>query len=189
AFNLHFRICMNSLSQHDVPRHLSPEDMAPFAARFATADDVNAQVTKIVSDSVTTTAKVYADFLRNLKESRGQIAKDARRIGDNHIRVIFNAIAAAGLPAFMPDVFGNEESLYNLVHEHLAIHTFRTIGMAWAYFSLCPFPLELLDDYNLLRSFYRSYAYEYLKTLAHKEEQSPGRVARMIDDNNTGRRR
>jgi hypothetical protein len=156
----------NCLSQNDVLHRLSTEEMAPFANRFSSVDNVAAHVSQIISDSVSSTTTAYADFLRNLKESSGRIAKDASRIGDTHLRVIFNAFAAIGLPAFAPDVFGNEESLYNLAHEHLAIHTFCTIAMAWAYTSFCMIPMHLLDDYNLLRSFYRSYVYGYMGDLA-----------------------
>ncbi|KAJ6593032.1 hypothetical protein B0H19DRAFT_1055684 [Mycena capillaripes] len=176
AFSLHICICMNSMGKDDVPRHLSPEYMATFAGRFATADDVTTQVSQIMPDSVTSTAKVYADFLRNAEASGGEIAEETRRIGDSHLRVIFNAIAAVGLSAFAPDIFGNEESLYNFAHEHLAIHTFRTIAMAWAYTSLYIFPMPLLDDYSLLRNFYRSHVYGYMGDLAREAEyQAHGR--------------
>lgn len=159
---------MNSLGQNEVPHRPSEAAMATYTAQFSSLDDAAALVSRIVFDGVTSTASVYTDFLRHMQQSRGRMAKDARRIGDVHLRVIFNAIAAAGLPAFAPDVFGNEESLYNLVHEHLAIHTFRTVAMSWAYTSLYVFPMPLLEDHWLLRSFYRSYIYGYMGRQSRK---------------------
>ncbi|KAJ7085957.1 hypothetical protein C8R44DRAFT_893803 [Mycena epipterygia] len=183
---------MNLLSQSAVPRRLSDSEMAPFEARFSSANDVNAQVSHLISTAIPPSTNVYkkvSAFLSSAQAMDSQIARDAKRIGDHHLLVIFNAIANAGLHAFAPDVFGNVESMYNLLHEHLAIHTFRSVASAWAYSSLCPVTTRLLNDYNLLRSFYRSFVYGYLRELARKEDLVPGRVVQSIANNNTYRRR
>ncbi|KAJ7120286.1 hypothetical protein C8R44DRAFT_623714, partial [Mycena epipterygia] len=192
AFHLHIRVSMNLLSQSAVPRRLSDSEMAPFEARFSSANDVNAQVSHLISTAIPPSTNVYkkvSAFLSSAQAMDSQIARDAKRIGDHHLLVIFNAIANAGLHAFAPDVFGNVESMYNLLHEHLAIHTFRSVASAWAYSSLCPVTTRLLNDYNLLRSFYRSFVYGYLRELARKEDLVPGRVVQSIANNNTYRRR
>jgi hypothetical protein len=128
------------------------------------------------------------DFLKKLPAVDSQTARDAARIGDHHLRLIFNTIANASLTAFAPDVFGNVESMYNLLHEHLAIHTFRAVASAFGY-AHCAVNLSLLDDYNLLRSFYRSYIYGHMREQARKEDRAPGCVDMDIVKNNIYRRR
>lgn len=49
AFHFHVRVSTNLLSQSTVPHRLSAAEMAPFEARFYSADDVNAQVTLLIS--------------------------------------------------------------------------------------------------------------------------------------------
>lgn len=183
---------MNLLSQHAVPRRLSAHEMAPFETRFSSADDISVQVSQIISNAIPPSNEIYKQvtaFLGSAKKMQSQTAKDAARVNDQHLRLIFNAVANCGLHAFAPDVFGNVESMYNLLHEHLAIHTFRTIATAWGYSAVSPVTTGLLNDYNLLRSFYRSFIYGYMKDLAQKEDSNPGRVDRDIVNNNIYRRR
>ncbi|KAJ7810196.1 hypothetical protein B0H13DRAFT_1667623, partial [Mycena leptocephala] len=89
---------------------------------------------------------------------------------------IFNTVANAALPYFAPDVFGNPESMYNLAHEHIAIHSFRAAAMLFAYSSIYRVTLSYVQDQHLLQRFYRSFIYGHMKTLAAKEERRPGRV-------------
>ncbi|KAJ7458409.1 hypothetical protein B0H11DRAFT_2243109 [Mycena galericulata] len=192
VFNLHLRISMNLLSQTAVPHRLSAEEMAPFEARFASVADVKAHVSHLVASAIPATTEIQRKvlaFLNSAKNTNSKIALDAARIGEQHILVIFNAIANAGLHAFAPDVFGNVESMYNLLHEHLAIHTFRTVAVAHAYTGVEPVNQPLLNDYNILRSFYRSYIYGHMAEQARKEDRDPGRVVRDATSNGVYKRR
>ncbi|KAJ7713324.1 hypothetical protein B0H14DRAFT_2644887 [Mycena olivaceomarginata] len=139
---LHLRVSMGLLTQGDVLPRISAQEMAKYDALFASDADLDAQMSSIIAGAIPPRAT----------------PRDAARIGDHHLRFIFNAIANAGLTAFAPDVFGNVESMYNLLHEHLAIHTFRAVALAFGY-AHCAVNLSLLDDYSLLRSFYRNYIY------------------------------
>ncbi|KAJ7086952.1 hypothetical protein C8R44DRAFT_650406, partial [Mycena epipterygia] len=189
--HLHLRVSMNLLSQHAVLHHLTAQQMAPFEARFSSADNINTQLYGIIGSTTPPTNDVYrwiSEFLRTIKAMSSQTARDAVRIGNQHLRIIFNAITNAGLHAFAPNVFGNIESMYNLVHKHLAIHTFRAITVAWAY-SFCECNISLLDNYNLLHSFYQSFIYGYMREQARKEDGRPGRMEQEIIDNNAYRRR
>ena len=183
---------MGLLSQRDVLGRLSHNELAPFEARFSSAEDIDAQLSQIISDAIppsNDTYKKISAYLKSTKAVDSQTAKDAARVGDHHLRVIFNAIANAGLHAFAPDVFGNVESLYNLLHEHFAIHTFRSIASAWAYSSIYKINMALIHDYNLLRSFYRSFIFGHMKEQAQREDRKPGRVAQRVVANNAYRRR
>ncbi|KAJ7899813.1 hypothetical protein B0H13DRAFT_1883704 [Mycena leptocephala] len=179
ALHLHLRILMGLLSQRDVPTRLSADAMAPFEARFACADDVDAQLSEILAAAIPPTSAIrqqVTDFLKTAKAAGTQTGADAHRVGEDHLRSIFNTVANAALPYFAPDVFGNPESMYNLAHEHIAIHSFRRRCHA-------------IRDQHLLQRFYRSFIYGHMKTLAAKEERRPGRVELDVVLNAIYRRR
>ncbi|KAJ7870689.1 hypothetical protein B0H13DRAFT_1896102 [Mycena leptocephala] len=192
ALHLHLRILMGLLSQRDVPTRLSADAMAPFEARFACADDVDAQLSEILAAAIPPTSAIrqqVTDFLKTAKAAGTQTGADAHRVGEDHLRSIFNTVANAALPYFAPDVFGNPESMYNLAHEHIAIHSFRAAAMLFAYSSIYRVTLSYVQDQHLLQRFYRSFIYGHMKTLAAKEERRPGRVELDVVLNAIYRRR
>jgi hypothetical protein len=183
---------MGLLSQRDVPTRLSADAMAPFEARFACADDVDAQLSEILAAAIPPTSAIrqqVTDFLKTAKAAGTQTGADAHRVGEDHLRSIFNTVANAALPYFAPDVFGNPESMYNLAHEHIAIHSFRAAATLFAYSSIYRVTLSYVQDQHLLQRFYRSFIYGHMKTLAAKEERRPGRVGLDVVLNAIYRRR
>ncbi|KAJ6593731.1 hypothetical protein B0H19DRAFT_847343, partial [Mycena capillaripes] len=173
----HARILMGHLSQSALPIRLPASHMATFEARFASAEDVDAQLNETLASAIPPSLSVYEQvsaFLNTAKAMDSQTASDAARVGDHHLRAAFSAIANAGLHSFTPDVFDNPEFMYNLAHEHIFIHSFRSLGLVFAYSAIFPVDLELIKDEHLLRRFYRSFIYGYLKTKAAREERRPG---------------
>ncbi|KAJ7438037.1 hypothetical protein B0H11DRAFT_2254973 [Mycena galericulata] len=190
ALQLHIRITIGVLSHTAVPT-LAASDMAAFEKRYASEDDLRAQLDNIIDHAIPPTDAAYArisEYLKTITASNSQNSRDAARLGQNHLRVIFNGIANAGLTAFAPDILGNEESMYNLIHEHLAIHTFCTLATAHAYVDF-GVKLPLLKEYHLLRSFYRSFVYGLFRKQVRQEAQTPGRVEVLSTKNNVYRRR
>lgn len=190
--NLHSRILMGLLSQSAVPIRLPADLMNQFEQRFSSPEDLDAQLNGILASAIPPTNSVYeqvAAFLHTARAMNSQTASDAARVGDHHLRSMYNAVANVGLHVFAPDVFGNPESLYNLAHEHVAIHSFRTIASLFAYSSIYRVDLSLIKDDHFLRRFYRSFIYGRMKDLASKEERRPGRVGVDIVLNNIYRRR
>ncbi|KAJ7325827.1 hypothetical protein DFH08DRAFT_816905 [Mycena albidolilacea] len=176
---LHLRVSMGLLTQRDVLPCISAQEMAKCDARFASDADLDTQMASIIAGAIPPTSHTYrtiSDFLKKLPAVDSQTARDAARIGDHHLRFIFNAIANAGLTAFAPDVFGNVESMYNLLHEHLAIHTFRAVALAFGY-AHCAVDLSLLDDYSLLRSFYCNYIYGHIAKAEFMARYGPAKFA------------
>jgi hypothetical protein len=183
---------MGLLSQSAVPIRLPADLMNQFEQRFSSPEDLDAQLNGILASAIPPTNSVYeqvAAFLHTARVMNSQTASDAARVGDHHLRSVYNAVANVGLHVFAPDVFGNPESLYNLAHEHVAIHSFRTIASLFAYSSIYRVDLSLIKDDHFLRRFYRSFIYGRMKDLASKEERRPGRVGVDIVLNNIYRRR
>ncbi|KAJ7816448.1 hypothetical protein B0H14DRAFT_3475369 [Mycena olivaceomarginata] len=182
AMHLHLRVLMELLSQSAVPKRLSAEDMAPFNARFIFTADIDAHMTEVFAAAIEPTGVVaehVVAFLRSAKTMSSQTAMDAARIGEHHLRTMFGALANAGLPSFTPDVFGNPESLYNIAHELVALHSFRIVATNYA----------IAKDDHLIQRFYRSFIYGYMKSQAGIEERRPGQVVRNVTLNNVLRRR
>ncbi|KAJ7726299.1 hypothetical protein B0H14DRAFT_2641158 [Mycena olivaceomarginata] len=125
-------------------------------------------------------------FLRSAKTMSSQTAMDAARIGEHHLRTMFGALANAGLPSFTPDVFGNPESLYNIAHELVALHSFRIVATNYGYSVPYAVNLAIAKDDHLIQRFYRSFIYGYMKiredspaTNAHGLLQNPS-VAALV---------
>ncbi|KAJ6530234.1 hypothetical protein B0H19DRAFT_1273898 [Mycena capillaripes] len=192
ACHLHLRILMRLLSQSAVPIRLTADEMAPFEARFRSAEDVDVQLADILAAAIPPSNAIYehvAAFLRSAEALSSQTAADARKVGDDNLRSMFSCVANAGLHSFTPDVFGNPESMYNLAHEHVAIHSFRNVVMRHGYSALYPVNLSLIHDDHLIQRFYRSFVYGHMKLQAGKEERRPGQLEIDIVLNNTYRRR
>ncbi|KAJ7803235.1 hypothetical protein B0H14DRAFT_2203699, partial [Mycena olivaceomarginata] len=179
AMHLHLRVLMELLSQSAVPKRLSAKDMAPFNARFISTADIDAHMTEVFAAAIEPTGVVaerVVAFLRSAKTMSSQTAMDAARIGEHHLRTMFGALANAGLPSFTPDVFGNPESLYNIAHELVALHSFRIVAMNYGYSAPYAVNLAIAKDDHLIQRFYRSFIYSYMESQAGIEERRPGQV-------------
>ncbi|KAJ7016342.1 hypothetical protein C8F04DRAFT_981917 [Mycena alexandri] len=95
---------------------------------------------------------------------------------------MFTAVANAGLPWFKPDVFGNAESLYNLTHEHVFVHSFRVVGTLFGYSGMYDIKMALVRDDAFVRRFYRSFVYGYMKDQAGIEGRRPGQDCHSDDE-------
>ncbi|KAF8158933.1 hypothetical protein K438DRAFT_1776840 [Mycena galopus ATCC 62051] len=168
-----------------------PDAMAPFEARFRSAEDIGAQLADILAAAIPPSNAIYervAAFLRSAKASGSQTAADAGKVGDDNLRSIFNCVANTGLHSFMPDVFGNPESMYNLAHEHVPSTLSAASSCDMGTRTLSCQPVAYPRD-HLIQRFYRSFIYGHMKEQAGKEERRPGQLETDIVLNNIYRRR
>ncbi|KAJ7715625.1 hypothetical protein B0H16DRAFT_1339616, partial [Mycena metata] len=192
ALHLHVRILMRRLTAQSVPTPIPPAVKASFEARFSPTDDVTARLDDLLSQAVppaNTAFREVTDFLNTARGTQSQISNCAARVAENHLSAMFNAVSNAGLLSFAPDVFGNADSLYNLAHEHVFVHSFRAVGLLFAYSTIFEVNLALIHDEHLLRRFYRSFVFGHLGEQARIENRRPGQVAINIVKNNQTRRR
>ncbi|KAJ7028604.1 hypothetical protein C8F04DRAFT_1188413 [Mycena alexandri] len=157
---------MGLLSQQAVPTRFPAKAMASFETGFSSADDVDGDMPAAAMSLSDAVHGQVAAFLNSARVLDGQIAKDATSVGGHHLYCMFSAIADAGLPSFRPNVFGNPESAYNLVHEGVFVDSFRAVASSSAYSSLYVVSLPSINDENLLRRVYRSFVYGFLRTQA-----------------------
>lgn len=98
------------------------------------------------------------------------------------------AVATLGLPRWNPDVLSTDpNSMYNILHEQLAIQTFQNVVIAhgYAHFGINHGKMKL----SLLKQFYRSFVYGRMRDLVKRELKVPGSVGRDTVATNMYKRR
>ena len=103
-----------------------------------------------------------------------QIAKDAGRINEAHLLTMFSAVANAGLTCWAPDVLGDADSMYNTLHQQIAISTLKIVAASFGY-TFMNVDLSFLEDHRLLIGIYRNFVFSYMGQKTRKEEKTPGR--------------
>jgi len=102
---------------------------------------------------------------------------------------MFRTVACSGLEHWAPDVLsGDPESMYNLLHEHIALTTFEQVAIAFGY-SHMGINLSFITNFSLLRRLYRSFVFSYMFSLAKAEQRKPGSVAKGKEMTNVFKRR
>jgi hypothetical protein len=82
---------------------------------------------------------------------------------------MFRTVACLGLRKWAPDVLsGDPESMYNLLHEHIALQTFEQVSGAFSY-SHMGANLSCIKDFLLMRKLYRSFVFSYMHCIAKLE--------------------
>lgn len=118
------------------------------------------------------------EFLGSLQEG-STVSNNIKRIPNPHLLLMFRTVASLGLKRWAPDVLsGDPESLYNLLHEHIALTTFEQVSGAFGY-SHMGINLSFVHNFPLMRKFYRSFVFSYIHNIAKLEEKSPGGVAKV----------
>ncbi len=174
-----------------IPPVANAEDIAHFEQCFSDAIELNA--------TVQAAFKNYGTFMNQARElvieadkklvvGSSRVSGNITFIADRDREFIFQCVAAAGLKCFAPDIMGSCESMYNLVHERVAIHTFQTIAAMGGYaFMGCAINFTKMPA--LMTQMYRSFQYSRLKGIVLKELKQPGRVQAETSKNSATRRR
>lgn len=102
---------------------------------------------------------------------------------------MFCTVAAAGLRRWAPDVLkASPDSMYNLLHKHLALSTFEQVSNAYGY-SHIGHDMSLVKDFPLMRKLYRNFVFSFMRDRAKMEARHPGMVETTANRNPIWRRR
>lgn len=138
----------------------------------AIIDDLSANIT----DDVDTRTQIR-DFRMNANRQKGSMARNAARVEDNFLELIFTEIAQYGLQVWCPDVLGSKPtSLYNSAHELVAIHSFQRVASAGGYVFMSP-SLQNINDKQLLIKLYRNFVFSTEGKKIISEDKVAGSVA------------
>jgi len=154
-----------------------------------------AEVRSSVKDYLTQNADNINDAPSQLVALEGLLketsirSKNIQRIPEKHRLLMFRTVACSGLERWAPDVLsGDPESMYNLLHEHIALTTFEQVAIAFGY-SHMGINLSFITNFSLLRRLYRSFVFSYMFSLAKAEQRKPGSVAKGKEMTNVFKRR
>ncbi|PPQ71132.1 hypothetical protein CVT25_004857 [Psilocybe cyanescens] len=117
-----------------------------------------------IADSVTATlvatkvnfhvADNRVQELCNSLSTGGQIAKNIGHMNDEFLQLMFRSVVQIGLLTWAPDISGNDpNSIYNLLHEQIAIKTFKQISISGGY-SHFPVNMDCARNFPLLQRLY-----------------------------------
>lgn len=127
--------------------------------------------------------------LLNSLEDGSITSKNIGRISEGHLLLMFRTVAYFGLHRWAPDVLSSDpESMYNLLHEYIALRTFEQVSSGYGY-SHVGINMSFVSDFALLRKLYRSFVYSYLFNIAKSEAKNPGSVAKGKEMANVFKRR
>ncbi|KAJ3831370.1 hypothetical protein F5878DRAFT_729669 [Lentinula raphanica] len=193
AFYLHLRILWRLFSKDETPPLVTAEMILRFNERFASTNDAKAQIDQIMRASHAASAEALAK-VQDVKRlawlaSSSKTSQNIQRVEDVFLERLFSSVAAIGLEFWNPDVAGGSpESLYNSIHEHIAITTFQVLLSAFAYRVLAP-DMSLAKNYVLCRQIYQHFVFHYIGKKMRKEARKPGSLKEQNERDNANRRK
>ncbi|KAJ7123994.1 hypothetical protein C8R43DRAFT_1147738 [Mycena crocata] len=185
----HIRLLSGVLKAADIPPMPTAELMANFESRFGPEDKLEELQAKLRKAPSHPDGMAMVHAIRNTAQTHTSItANNIRRVKDNFLIAIFSAVLTAGLQKWCPDVLGAPDSLYNRVHQMVALETFQMVVAAFGYSHLS-IDRTRVRNIILLNSLYENFVFSYWADLARGELRKPGSVAKKVTDNNVYRRR
>jgi hypothetical protein len=179
-------------SQNELPPELSAEETSVFQQRFSTADAIATSVRDILrnnSTKIDTVLGKVTKFRGDLPdETSSTISGNIRRIPEDLLLYMHGAVATLGLSSWNPDVMSTDpNSMYNTLHEQLAIQTFQhiVISHGYAHFGINHGKMGV----SLLKQLYRNFVYGRMRDLVKRDLKSPGGVKRDTTATNVYKRR
>lgn len=175
-----------------VPPTASESDIKTFEERFSDESELDSSIQSAFinyQSEINAARGLVKEANKKQNETQSNISNNLLMVAEEHKLLAFEFVAAAaGLSRFAPDIVGSAESMYNLVHERVALHSFRLITVQGGYgFMKCN--MALLSSSALLSQMYRNFFFSHLWGMVKKEIKAPGRVVAEAQKSNSGRRR
>ena len=188
ALETHIRALWRLTDQNATPPKVTDADKLQYNERFTSAASVKTSVQQSLNSNATdindASARVQ-ELLDSLPEGRSTIANNIRCILQQHLELMHRSISFLGLARWAPDVLGGDpESMYNILHEQIALMTFQQVAGAFGYAHL-GINLQLVRNFVILRKFYRNFVYAHMRRIAKIEAKAPGSVAKGNEMTNT----
>ncbi|KIK69736.1 hypothetical protein GYMLUDRAFT_236218 [Collybiopsis luxurians FD-317 M1] len=194
SLHLHIRILWNLLCSSSVPKAVSTAQIKAFNEKFADVpqSDIQDRVEEALKASQTAVHQILdaVDTVRREAAlgSSGSFAKEVSRMETTWLERIFSSVAAVGLDKWEPDLLGGPESVYNTVHEHVALSTYQALLAGLAYVKIAPKDLVLRGKMDKCRSIYRKYVFGYQAGKFRLEMKKQGGVQQQANQANTYKR-
>ena len=188
---VHLRALWLLPHQNALPPAVSSGDLTKYAKRYGSEAEVRSSVKDYLAQNADNIndAPLQLVALEVLLKETSIRSKNIQRIPEKHRLLMFRTVACSGLDRWAPDVLGGDpESMYNLLHEHIALTTFEQVASAFGY-SHMGINLSFITNFSLLHRLYRSFVFSYMFGLAKAEQRKPGSVAKGKEMTNVFKRR
>lgn len=122
------------------------------------------------------------------KGGASNLISDVLRISDTFLDTMFRLVHAVGLRSWCPDLTSPPDSMYNMVHEMIAIQSFRTICGSLCY-NWMHTDNRYAQNTVMLAQWYRHSVFYYHKNAMIAEAKVPGSAEAYNMMSNKYRRR
>ena len=192
ALQVHCRALWQLPSQNSVPPKVTLTDRARYNSRFSSESAIKSSVHASLdanSVDINEAQSRVRQLLDSLVDLNSTTANHIQRIDENFLRLMFRTVSFFGLAHWAPDVLSQDpNSMYNLLHEHIALVTFEQVAAGFGYSHL-GIDLSLIHNFVLMRKLYRNFVYSYMHGIAKSENKTPGSVAKSKAMTNVWKRR
>lgn len=155
--------------------------MKVFEERFSDANHIAVTVRSVFDQYgsyIDSARSQILELRKSILPLHSSISDNIGRVGEAHLLVMYEGVASVGLSRWAPDVLGDPNSIYNLLHETVCLFTFRQVASAFGY-SFMGVNLEVVMRSSLLSQFYRSFVFGHMRGQARVETRNSGRVAEI----------
>lgn len=165
--------------QTAIPPLVSQAEIDAFNGRYTDENEIDVGITSAFNKfaNYINAASAQVSTLKKKFSEGSRSSENMSRIQEDHLLLMFEGVAALGLRRWAPDVVGDANSMYNLVHERIAIFTFRQVSMLFGY-NFMSNNIAMAQKPTLMTSLYRNFVFHYIRTLVKKEARHAGRVER-----------
>ncbi|KAF9456497.1 hypothetical protein BDZ94DRAFT_1347540, partial [Collybia nuda] len=178
ALEVHIHALWQLPHQNAVPPVVTNVDQAHFEQHFSSEKDV----VSLVHTSLNTHARNINDTQSAVNTLLSSLQPEGCSATGNHIchissgflLLMFRTVASFGLVHWAPDILSNDpDSMYNLLHEHIALITFEQVATAYGY-SHVGINHSIIKKFSLLRKSYHNFVFSYMYKIMKLEGKSPG---------------
>ncbi|KIK53669.1 hypothetical protein GYMLUDRAFT_250257 [Collybiopsis luxurians FD-317 M1] len=144
SLHLHIRILWNMLGRSSVLKPVNGASIIEFDQKFADIPQpsLKEHVEGMLKASATSNAQVLTAVETVRREAfldcGATTAQNASRLETSWLQRMFSSVAAVGLSKWEPDLLGHPDSVYNIVHEHVALSSYQALLGGLAYVQIAP---------------------------------------------------
>ncbi|KLO08883.1 hypothetical protein SCHPADRAFT_944110 [Schizopora paradoxa] len=176
---LHARILWLLPNQTSLPPPVVQDLVDAFDKRYTSEEEIKTTVRSAFSkygNYINDARKRVAELRKLLLPLHSTISDNIGRVGEAFLILMFQGVASNGLTRWAPDILGDAESMYNLVHEHVCLFTLTQVASIFGY-NFMSVNLDVVRNKSTLMSFfYRSFVFGRMKALVRMEARCKGRV-------------
>ena len=191
ALQVHCRALWQLPSQNSVPPKVTLADRAHYNARFSSESAIKSSVHASLDANAVDINEAQSrvrQLLDSLVDLNSTTANHIQRIDENFLCLMFRTVSFFGLARWAPDVLSQDpNSMYNLLHEHIALVTFEQVAAGFGYSHL-GIDLSLIRNFVLMRKLYRNFVYSYMHGIAKSENKTPGSITKSKTMTNVWKR-